>query len=183
MPSGDLSLSWLRTAAWRLRRAPAAVGRSALLGVAPAALAAATLWGCALFDRDRQTTFRRVLPPVAFEMLRDTPDLLILDLRQPEEFHGALGHIFHSRNIPLPQLPFRLAELSGYRDRTFLVYCRRDDECGPTGMAILASSGFHNAVLLDGGIQRWIADGFGTVGEQIVTPPQPAETGSTTEGA
>lgn len=133
-------------------------------------IAAAAL-GCALFDRGARPPFRKVLPPVAFEILRDSPEVPILDLRSPEEFHGPLGHLNRARNIPLEELAFRLVELSGFRDRTFLVYCRSGG-CGAEGMAILASSGYTDAVLMDGGIEGWIRAGFGTVGAQ--PPSEPA---------
>ena len=122
--------------------------------------------------------FRRVKAPIAFEMLRDNPEeLLVVDLREPEEYRGPLGHLHRARNVPLSQLPWRLAELSGYRRQTFLVYCRNDD-CGPQGMQILVTNGFDNAVLLDGGIEAWLRLGFGTVEVQPpaamdVQPPEP----------
>jgi rhodanese-related sulfurtransferase len=125
--------------------------------------------GCSLRRwAESRPPFRRVTASVAFEMMRDSPDeLLILDLREPQEHDGALGRIYRAYNIPLAQLPWRLSELAAYRQHTFLVYCRNDD-CGPTGMAILVSSGFESAVLIDGGIESWVEAGFGTVG---VTPP------------
>jgi len=106
--------------------------------------------------------FARVSPPVAFEMLRDSPDLLILDLRKPQEYNGDTGHIFRAHNIPLERLPYRLLEISPFRDETFLVYCDTR-ECAEEGMAILVSSGFESAVLMDGGIDGWIRKGFRTV--------------------
>ncbi len=121
---------------------------------------------------------RKVKAPVAFEMLRDNPEeLLVLDLREPSEYRGPLGHLHRARNLPLDQLPWRLVELASYRRQTFLVYCRNDD-CGPKGMEILRASGFDNAVLLDGGIEAWLRLGFGTVEVQPpaalnVEPPEP----------
>jgi rhodanese-related sulfurtransferase len=134
--------------------------------VAIAALADGCGWARTL--RERRPPFRRVRPGVAFEMMRDNRDsLLVLDLRTAREFQGPLGHVNGAKNIPLAELPFRLAELASYRDTTFIVYCRADD-CGPEGMAVLVSSGYEDAVLMDGGIEAWVQDGFGTVD---VNPP------------
>jgi rhodanese-related sulfurtransferase len=121
------------------------------------------LAGCRSWRNRERPPFRKVSPPVAFEILRDSPDVLILDLRTREEYLGDTGHIYRARNIPLERLPDRLLEIAPFRDDTFLVYCRDGDTCGEEGMAILISSGFENAILVDGGIDGWIRYGFRTV--------------------
>ena len=121
------------------------------------------LTGCRMFRRRERPPFRKISPPVAFEVLRDSPDVLVLDLRSRQEFLGDTGHIYRARNIPLDRLSERLLEIAPFRDDTFLVYCRGNDKCGEEGMAILVSSGFENAILVDGGIDGWIRDGFRTV--------------------
>ncbi|MFL6291068.1 MAG: rhodanese-like domain-containing protein [Thermoanaerobaculia bacterium] len=119
--------------------------------------------GCRAFRNRERPPFRKVAPSVAFEILRDSPDVLILDLRTRQEFLGDTGHIYRARNIPLERLPDRMLEIAPFRDDTFLVYCREGDSCGEEGMAILVSSGFENAILIEGGIDGWIRYGFRTV--------------------
>lgn len=106
--------------------------------------------------------YRRLRPPVAYEMMRDTPDMLILDLRQATEFNGPTGHLRRAQNIPLAELAGRLGELEVFRDDTFLVYCQ-DDPCAQAGLDLLREKGFDGAVLLQGGIDAWIRSGFRTV--------------------
>lgn len=127
----------------------------------PLLLTLALLPGCSVF-RSKRPAYRKLSPPVAYEMMRDNPDMLILDLRPPREFNGNTGHLRRARNIPVERLPFRLLEISPFRDETFLVYCDTAD-CAKAGMEILTSSGFDNAVLMDGGIDGWIHGGFKTV--------------------
>jgi hypothetical protein len=67
-----------------------------------------------------------------------------------------------AKNIPLARLPYRLLEISSFRDETVVVYCTAGG-CGDQGMAVLLSSGFDNAILMDGGIEKWIREGFKTV--------------------
>jgi rhodanese-related sulfurtransferase len=124
--------------------------------------ALALLAGCSLFRQGQRPPYRKLSPPVAYEIMRDNPDMLIIDLRGPREFNGGTGHLRRAKNIPLERLPFRLLEISTFRDETFLVYCDTD-ECAKAGMEILASSGFENAVLMEGGIDAWIHGGFKTV--------------------
>ncbi|HSN86751.1 MAG TPA: hypothetical protein VL025_08335, partial [Thermoanaerobaculia bacterium] len=60
----------------------------ALLLILPA------LAGCSLFRRkgDRPA-YRKLTPPVAYEMMRDSPDLLIIDLRSTGAFNSETGHV------------------------------------------------------------------------------------------
>jgi len=142
-------------------------------------LAVLLLPGCSYLRRRKAAgpPYRKLSPPVAYELIRDNPGMLVLDLRPPQEFDGATGHLRGSTNIPLQRLPYRLLEISSYREETFLVYCRADD-CGAQGMSILLSSGFENAILMDGGIDSWIRSGFRTVLPQsALGRPAPAADG------
>ena len=140
--------------------------RSLATAVALAVLLAA-LSGCATYRRwqkhSRETSppYKIVLPQVAYEIIRDNSGILILDLRTPEEFMGATGHLPHAVNIQLANLPYRLVEIASYRSETLLVYCNTT-ACAEAGMAVLLSSGFGDGILIDGGIDAWIRAGFRT---------------------
>lgn len=112
--------------------------------------------------------FREVRPPVAFEMMRDNETLPVIDLRPRDEFTGPTGHIRGARNVPLEDVPARLLELSGLKDRTFLIYCGHGD-CGARGLQVFLDAGFEDVILMDGGIDLWILSGFATV--QGPAPP------------
>jgi rhodanese-related sulfurtransferase len=121
------------------------------------------LSGCAFWRSKRQRApYKKLSPPIAYEMMRDNPEMLVIDLRPPQEFNGETGHVRRARNIPLDRLPFRWLEISAFREDTVLVYCRNDG-CGDQGVEFLLSSGFENVVLMEGGIDKWIQDGFKTV--------------------
>ena len=82
-------------------------------------LAVLPLAGCrSLRDRERPP-FRRVSAPVAFEIMRDSPWMLVLDLRTPQAFNGDTGHLYRALNIPLARLSFDLGKISLWRDETF----------------------------------------------------------------
>jgi rhodanese-related sulfurtransferase len=133
--------------------------------------------GCVHYRRPEQRPpFKKLSPPIAYEMMRDSPEMLILDLRPPQEYNGETGHLRRAANIPLERLAYRLLEISPFREDTVLVYCRADD-CGEKGMAVLIASGFENAVLMDGGIDAWIREGFKTVlpSETVDRARQPAD--------
>jgi len=122
------------------------------------------LGGCSLFRRKGpRQPYKKLSPPIAYEMMRDNPEMLVIDLRPPQEYNGETGHVRRATNIPVDRLPFRLLEISAFREDTVLVYCRRGDGCGEKGIGILLASGFENVVLMDGGIDNWIQEGFKTV--------------------
>jgi rhodanese-related sulfurtransferase len=131
------------------------------MALAVAGLAAATpaCWSV----RHREEPFRKVRPPVAFEILLDSPDVPVLDVRPAADFHGPLGHLEGARSMPLDQLPRRYLEILELRDETFLVYCHAS-ECEPAAMDFLLQHGFEDVMLIDGGIAAWVGDGFRTVG-------------------
>src|SRR5215213_4689251 len=62
--------------------------------------------GCAMLRRraEERPPYRKVTPPIAYEMIRDTPGILIVDLRPTPAFHGDTGHIYRAFNIPEDRL-------------------------------------------------------------------------------
>ncbi len=115
---------------------------------------------------------------MAYEILRDSPEILILDLRPPQEFRGPEGHVKGAINIEEDRLRRLLLDISAYRDQTFLVYCG-DASCGEQAMDFLMASGYRDAILIQGGFAAWVEEGFDTVltGEEpppTLQQPQPA---------
>src|SRR5438477_12157164 len=78
--------------------------------------------------------------------------LQILDVREPAEFNGPLGHIPGAKLIPLGQLSGRLAELS--RDQPIVAVCRSGARSAQA-TEILCSAGFIQVANLPGGMLRW----------------------------
>ncbi len=154
-------------------------------------LAVLLLGGCSYIRHGRSKArkvdpYRKLSPSVAYELIRDNPEMLVIDLRTPQEFNGETGHLRRARNIPVDRLPYRLLEISTYRDETFIVYCRADP-CGAEGVVDLRSSGFENVILMEGGIEAWIRAGFKTLlpagsgrigqGQGPLMPLKPGEKG------
>jgi sulfur dioxygenase len=81
---------------------------------------------------------------------------LLIDVREPEEFTGELGHIEGSLLVPLDSLARRLAKLQGYLERTVVVVCRAGARSASAG-AILRGAGFRHIKNLDGGMLAWRA--------------------------
>jgi glyoxylase-like metal-dependent hydrolase (beta-lactamase superfamily II)/rhodanese-related sulfurtransferase len=79
---------------------------------------------------------------------------LVLDVREPEEFTGDLGHIEGALLVPLDALERRLPKLGGYVDREVVVVCRAGARSA-TAAAILKRAGFSRVANLDGGMLAW----------------------------
>lgn len=120
--------------------------------------------GCSLFHRrpGPRPLYKKLSPPVSYEMMRDSPQMLVIDLRTPQQFDGPTGHVREAKNIPVSRLPYRLLEVLPFREDTVFLYCDTD-ECTEQGAKTLAASGFESLVGMQGGINLWIRDGFKTV--------------------
>lgn len=86
-------------------------------------------------------------------------DLLLLDVRDAEDFRGEHGHVPGAVNIPLPNLPDRLAELGDGPDRPLAVMCFTDRK-SKAAIRMLGKSGFDTALLVDGGMKEWNRLGY-----------------------
>ncbi len=79
-------------------------------------------------------------------------ELLLLDVRQPEEFSKAC--IDGAVLIPLGELQVRLGELTRWRERRVVVTCHHGMR-SQSGAEILRQSGFTRIESLAGGIEAW----------------------------
>ena len=84
---------------------------------------------------------------------------LLLDVREPEEFVGELGHIRGALLVPLDALERRLPKLAGYVERDVVVVCRAGARSASAG-AILRNAGFRRVINLEGGMLAWVAAGL-----------------------
>ena len=80
---------------------------------------------------------------------------MIIDVRGPDEFDGPLGHIEGALNIPLPELPARVAELARARCPIILV-CLTDKRSSQAA-AELSGAGVRDVAVLQGGMRGWRA--------------------------
>jgi rhodanese-related sulfurtransferase len=80
----------------------------------------------------------------------------IVDVREPAEFHGPLGHIPNAQLIPLGALQDSLATLE--RERPVVAVCRSGSRSA-RAVAMLQQAGFAQVANLAGGMLRWHVDG------------------------
>jgi rhodanese-related sulfurtransferase/membrane protein DedA with SNARE-associated domain len=80
--------------------------------------------------------------------------IAVIDVRGPEEFAGPLSHIASARNVPLSELPRRLAELESLTETPVVLVCHTDKRSA-SAAAVLDAAGFRDVFVLRGGMVRW----------------------------
>ena len=104
-----------------------------------------------------------MIPQILVEELRQmtesTDPPFLLDVRQPEEYVGPLGHVPGAVLVPLPELPARLSEIEPHRNRTVVAICRSGNR-SMAAAQVLTQAGFGRVLNLAGGTQAWNDRGF-----------------------
>lgn len=109
--------------------------------------------------------YAEVSPAVAAEMILDSQQVVVLDVRPASAYRGPEGHVAGSLSAPYDTIEHQLPELLPYQNQTVLVYGETSTD-GAVAARLLSVAGFRNVVHIDGGIQGWIARGFRTVNAQ-----------------
>lgn len=81
-------------------------------------------------------------------------NVVVIDVRNPDEFSGPAGHIKNAINVPLPSLTQRVHELAAYRKRKVVVVCLSDQR-STQAIHTLREAGFEDLVVLRGGMKEW----------------------------
>jgi len=97
---------------------------------------------------------RQLDPAETMRRLSGSNPPVILDVREPEEFNGELGHIGASRLIPLRDLPSHAADLDAMKSHDIVTVCRSGVR-STTAAAILTGLGFEHVFNLKGGMIDW----------------------------
>ena len=93
-------------------------------------------------------------PATVSERLWSSRRPVVLDVREPEEFVGELGHIEGAILVPMDALSLRLPKLAGFVDRDVVVVCRSGVRSASV-TAILRRAGFRRVENLRGGMLAW----------------------------
>jgi glyoxylase-like metal-dependent hydrolase (beta-lactamase superfamily II)/rhodanese-related sulfurtransferase len=97
---------------------------------------------------------RQLAPELLIERLNQRPGPLLIDVREPAEFNGELGHVPGARLLPLAQLTERAGELQADKERDIVLICRVGVR-STTAAAILSSLDFQHVSNLKGGMIAW----------------------------
>lgn len=111
----------------------------------------------------KSIVFNDITPAELCEIVAQRPNVLLLDVRTPDEFTGRAeeksGHLKNAINIPVQELESRLAELNDAKNKEIIVYCSHNHR-SPRASYLLTQNGFTNVKNMTGGMATW-ADSVG----------------------
>jgi glyoxylase-like metal-dependent hydrolase (beta-lactamase superfamily II)/rhodanese-related sulfurtransferase len=105
-------------------------------------------------DLTQLNAIHQIAPVDLAARLKSESVPVVIDVREPEEYHDELGHLRGSRLIPLRTLSSRAAELEAFKNADVIVVCRAGVR-STTGAAILTALGFEHVSNLKGGMLEW----------------------------
>ncbi len=85
------------------------------------------------------------------------PEVMVLDVRKPEEYSGPLGHIPEAVLLPLDQLAEKAGSIA--QDRPIVTVCRAGGRSAQATV-ILQKAGFERVANLSGGMIKWRGLGY-----------------------
>jgi sulfur dioxygenase len=88
-------------------------------------------------------------------------DVQVVDVREPAEFNGPLGHVRGARLMPLGSLMDKAGELT--REKPIVTVCRSGARSAQATV-LLGKAGFDKVANLSGGMLRWRAQRYGVEG-------------------
>jgi uncharacterized membrane protein YdjX (TVP38/TMEM64 family)/rhodanese-related sulfurtransferase len=93
------------------------------------------------------------------QRLDASEDILLLDVRTPEDYNGEQGHIAGSTLLPLEQLEQRIGEISDYYEKTVVCICRTDRKSVKAAQ-LLVEKGFADVHVAKMGMTDWIKNAY-----------------------
>jgi rhodanese-related sulfurtransferase len=109
--------------------------------------------------------YAEIAPTIAAEMILDSQQIVVIDIRPSSAYRGPEGHIPGAISAPFESIEMRLPELLPYQNQTVLVYGETGED-GAVAAQLLSVAGFRNVVHVNGGIKEWIERGYRTVNAQ-----------------
>lgn len=103
--------------------------------------------------------FPEVLDVDPQEVLKNTANLALIDVRRPDEFTGELGHVPGSQLLTLDQLPGALGTLP--KDKVIVFICRSGGRSAQA-TAFALENGFTDVYNMKGGMLLWNEYGLTT---------------------
>lgn len=155
MAPGAIAYTWLGHAGREALEGNATAIRYALLALG---LLAAIAFLPRLIRRLRGDAGLRWIDVETLADRLATNGITLIDVREPDEFVGQLGHISGALNMPLGEIRDRMSEIEALRDRMIVLVCRTDKRSA-SAAATLRSAGFRDVHVLRGGMEQWKRSG------------------------
>ncbi len=153
MLPGALAYAWLGHAGREVIAGDAHAIRNGMLALA---VAAALMFVPRLV---RQFKAGLMITPEMLNALQREANIAVVDVREAKDFDGEIGHVPGAVNLPLGELPARLAELEAWRKGGVVLICRTQVRSGQAAR-LLAKHGFSGLRVVRGGMLAWRKLGY-----------------------
>lgn len=95
--------------------------------------------------------YKSISAQKGLEIVETETNVLMLDVRTPQEFTGPLGHIEGAKLIPVQELSNRVKEIDQYKDKKVVLVCQSGNRSKVAGN-ILVQNGFKNVMEIETGM-------------------------------
>ena len=102
--------------------------------------------------QEQNLHYANVMDIEPMELVDKKDDVVLIDVRQPDEFNSDLGHIPAAKLIVLDTLPEHLSEIP--KDKTVVFVCRSGGRSA-RATALAKENGFEHVYNLKGGMILW----------------------------
>lgn len=108
-----------------------------------------------ILKRSFKKEIENIEPKEAFTLIekhRNDPDLVILDVRTPEEYQK--DHLENARLLDIKSKDFEEKLEKMDKDKDYIVYCRVGRR-GMIALDLMKKHGYKNVMNITGGIEKW----------------------------
>ena len=109
-----------------------------------------------------QNTIEHLNPVDIFTLMDDGEEIVLIDVREPSEYIGDMGHIPSSLNVPVSSLEKFLNDQNADREKKIVFVCATGER-SLYACNIALRYGFRNPVNLRGGMVQWHLSGLEVV--------------------
>ncbi|UCF63357.1 MAG: rhodanese-like domain-containing protein [bacterium] len=97
---------------------------------------------------------QEISPEEVNRLRQNAEDIIIIDVRTPEEFTGELGHIPGAVLRPLQQIETWESEFSKDKGKKIIMVCRSGNRSGVSTQYFM-DKGYENVYNMSGGMRAW----------------------------
>ncbi len=110
-------------------------------------------------EEKAQQAVQNLAPEQVYEIIREKPDVVIIDVRTPAEFQGRTGHIKNAQLKPVNEIKQWASEIDSLKEKQIILVCAVGGRSGYAAK-FLKNQGFKHLINMKGGMMAWNSRGL-----------------------